>query len=210
MSYPVWLGFLAASILIAVSPGPGAAISMSTGLRYGYPAALRAIFGLQCALLCQLAVVAGGLGALLATSSTAFHVVKLVGAGYLIWLGIQKWRTADAGVAESAQAADGTATVPDGLFLQGLLVNLTNPKAVVFIAALVPQFLDPARSQWLQFVVIGGTMCSIDIIVMSCYALLASHLSHWLRDAPALRLQNRLFGGIFVGAGLWLAGSSRN
>lgn len=211
MSYPVWLGFLAASILIAVSPGPGAAISMSTGLRYGYAAALRAILGLQCALLCQLAVVAGGLGALLATSSTAFHAVKLIGAGYLIWLGIQKWRTADAGVAETAEtAADNATIVPGGLFLQGLLVNLTNPKAIVFIAALVPQFLDPARSQWLQFIVIGGTMCGIDIIVMSCYALLASRLRHWLRDAQALRLQHRLFGGIFVGAGLWLAGSSRN
>ena len=112
MSYPVWLGFLAASILIAVSPGPGAAISMSTGLRYGYPAALRAILGLQCALLCQLAVVAGGLGALLATSSTAFHTVKLIGAGYLIWLGIQKWRTADAGITETAENTKATAGAP--------------------------------------------------------------------------------------------------
>ena len=94
MTLTVWLGFLLAAILIAVTPGPGAVISMSTGMRHGYLAALTAILGLQAAILLHLMIVALGLGALLAASETAFALVKFVGAAYLVWLGIQKWRAA--------------------------------------------------------------------------------------------------------------------
>ena len=99
---------------------------------------------------------------------------------------------------------------PSGLFVQGLLVNLTNPKAIVFIAALTPQFIDPGRPQWLQFLILAATMCGVDTVVMSGYALLATHLRRWLNDARAMKAQNRFFGGIFVGAGMLLATSGRN
>ncbi len=204
MSLSVWLGFFAAAILIAVSPGPGAAVSMSTGLRYGYGSAVRVILGLQGALVCQLAIVFGGLGALLATSALAFDVVKYAGALYLCWMGIQKWRAAPQEVDER-----GTTIVPNGLFLQGLLVNLTNPKAIVFIAALVPPFIDPERAQWPQFLIIGITLCGVDMVVMSCYALLASRLRGWLHDTRSLQAQNRFFGGVFVCAGLWLGATGK-
>jgi len=205
MALSTWLAFLLAAILIAVSPGPGAATSMSVGLRHGYLAALRAIGGLQAALLIQLGIVFAGLGALLMASTTAFEIMKFVGAGYLVWLGIQKWR-------EIPHALDDTSAVsrPNGLFLQGLLVNLTNPKAIVFMAALTPQFIDPARSQWLQFLILSATMCGVDTLVMSGYALLASRLRRWLRDLRAMKAQNRFFGGVFVGAGVLLATTSRN
>ena len=205
MALTTWLAFLFAATLIAVSPGPGAATSMSVGLRHGYWAALRAILGLQSALVIQLSIVAAGLGALLAASTTAFNIMKLLGAAYLIWLGIQKWR-------ETPQAVEGekVATPPSGLFVQGLLVNLTNPKAIVFIAALTPQFIDPGRPQWLQFLILAATMCGVDTVVMSGYALLATHLRRWLNDAHAMKAQNRFFGGIFVGAGMLLATSGRN
>jgi homoserine/homoserine lactone efflux protein len=202
MALSLWLGFLAATVLIAISPGPGAVVSMSTGMRYGYGAALRVILGLQAAILLQLLVVALGLGALLASSESAFNLVRLIGASYLIWLGIQKWRSTAQEIDESA-----CSIAPHGLFLQGLLVNLTNPKAIVFIAALVPQFIDPARSQWPQMLIIALTMFSTDVLVMSGYALLATHLRRWLHDPKALKLQNRFFGSIFIGAGLLLAGS---
>jgi homoserine/homoserine lactone efflux protein len=203
MDFSTWLAFLLAATLIAVSPGPGAATSMSAGLRHGYGAALRAIGGLQSALLIQLAVVAAGLGTLLAASATAFAITKFLGAGYLVWLGIQKWR-------ETPRAPGGEETAgPEGLFMQGLLVNLSNPKAIVFMAALMPQFIDPARAQWPQFVIIGATMCGIDVVVMSGYALLAARARRWLRDARAMRAQNRFFGGVFIGAGVLLAASER-
>jgi len=88
----VWLGFLLAAILIAVTPGPGAVLSIGTGMRHGYWSALIAILGLQVAFVVHLAIIAMGFGALIATSESAFSVMKLIGAGYLLWLGIQKWR----------------------------------------------------------------------------------------------------------------------
>ena len=204
MSLSLWLGFLLAASLIAISPGPGAAVAMSCGLRYGYGAALRAIFGLQAALMIQLTIVAVGLGALLTASTLAFNIVKLTGAAYLVWLGVQKWRSTPQEINE-----DRPPKSPNALFMEGLLVNLTNPKAIVFIAALTPQFIDPTRPQWPQFLIIGLTMCGVDTVVMSSYALLATRLRYWLHNAKSLKAQNRFFGSVFVGAGLLLASSGR-
>lgn len=203
MTLATWLGFLLAAILIAVTPGPGAAISMSTGLRHGYRAALSAILGLQTALLLQILVVALGLGALLATSETAFAVTRFLGAAYLVWLGIKKWREP-----LHPAAADLPPRGRRGLYLQGLLVNLSNPKAIVFIAALVPQFVDPLSSLVIQYAEIATTLCLTDLVVMSGYALAAAHLGRWAHDERLLRAQNRFFGGIFVSAGLLLAASA--
>jgi homoserine/homoserine lactone efflux protein len=206
MTLAVWLGFLLAAILIAVTPGPGAVISMSTGMRHGYWAALTAILGLQAAILLHLLIVALGLGALLAASETAFALVKFIGAAYLVWLGIQRWRAtplpADA-------TPDASPVLSKSLFLQGLMVNLTNPKAIVFIGALVPQFVDPVKEQVGQYLLIAVTLCLTDMFVMSCYALAASRLGGWMRDPAAIGSQNRLFGGLFISAGAILAVSSR-
>ena len=204
MTLATWFGFLLAAIVIAVSPGPGAVASMSTGARYGYWSALMLIAGLQCALLIQLAVVALGLGAILAASEAAFSFLKLLGAAYLVWLGVQKWRALP--VAPDAGQA---VPVGRGLFLQGLLVNLSNPKALVFIVALVPPFIDAAAPQLPQYLLIAATLCATDIVVMSVYALTASRLGRWLHDKRALQVQNRFFGGLFVLAGTALAVSTR-
>ena len=204
MSWNMWLAFLAAAVVIAVSPGPGAVLSMATGLRHGYAVALRAILGLQTALLIQLAIVVLGLGAVLAASATAFLVVKVAGAAYLIWLGVRKWRAPVELVEDGADARDAR-----GVYLQGVLVNLTNPKAIVFMVALVPQFIDPLLPQWPQFFIIAATMVGTDTVVMSCYALLAGRCRRWLRSPRMMKAQNRVFGGMFVAAGSLLAASSR-
>ena len=204
MSFATWLGFLVAAIVIAVTPGPGAVLSMSTGMSLGYRPALAAIVGLQMALLAHLAVVALGLGALLAASDEAFAILRLLGAAYLVWLGVQKWR---------APATVPGALTPDrgrSLFVQGLLVNLVNPKAILFVAALVPQFVDSARPLALQYMMIAATLCAVDIVVMSIYALAAASVGRWLSDPRALRWQNRMFGSLFVGAGALLAVAGRS
>lgn len=204
MTPALWLGFLLASILIAITPGPGAVISMSTGVRHGYWAALTAILGLQTAILIHLLIVALGLGALLAASETGFFVLKFVGAAYLLWLGIQKWRAPVVPV-----DADAPSVRRQGLFVQGLLVNLTNPKAIIFIVALVPQFVIPGQAQLPQYLLIAATLCLTDLVVMSGYALAAARLGRWLHDPQAIRRQNRFFGGLFVAAGALLLLSSR-
>lgn len=203
MSFATWLGFLVAAIVIAVTPGPGAVLSMSTGMRHGYPSAFAAILGLQAALIVQVAIVAAGLGALLAASDAAFTALRLAGAAYLVWLGIEKWR------APVAVPVEGSAARSGGFFVQGLLVNLGNPKAIVFVAALVPQFIDPGRELLPQYLAIVATLCATDIVVMSGYALAAAAIGRWLADPGALRLQNRVFGSIFVAAGALLATAGR-
>ena len=177
---------------------------MSTGMRYGYWSALMVILGLQAAILLHLVIVAVGLGALLASSELAFGVVKLLGVAYLTWLGIQKWR--------APIVVTDECVVPlrrQGLFLQGLMVNLANPKAIVFIGALVPQFVNPLAPQLPQYSLFAATLCLVDLLVMSGYALAAVRLGRWLHDPKAIRTQNRLLGGLFISAGTLLALSSR-
>ena len=204
MSLATWLGFLLAAVMIAVTPGPGAVLSMSTGGRHGYWAAFIAILGLQVAILLHLLIVAVGFGALLAASEAAFFVVKLMGAAYLVWLGIAKWRA-------PLSPVDGNlVSLPrGGFFLQGLLVNLINPKAIIFIGALVPQFINPAQPVLAQYLIVAATLSSIDIITMSIYALAAVRMGQWMHNPKAIQLQNRTFGGLFFSAGVFLAGSAR-
>ena len=130
--------------------------------------------------------------------------VNFIGAAYLIWLGIQKWWALS-----SPLNAEQMPERRTGLFFRGLLVNLTNPKAIIFIGALVPQFIDPAREQVGQYLTIALTLCLTDMLVMSCYALAAAKLGRWLHDPATIRSQNRLFGGLFMSAGALLAVSSR-
>ena len=204
MSLATWLGFLLAAVMIAVTPGPGAFLSMSTGGRHGYWAAFIAILGLQVAILVHLLIVAVGFGALLAASETAFFVVKLMGAAYLVWLGIAKWRA-------PLSPVDGNlVSLPrGGFFLQGLLVNLINPKAIIFIGALVPQFINPAQPILAQYLIVAATLSTIDVITMSIYALAAVRMGQWMHNPKAIQLQNRTFGGLFFSAGVLLAGSAR-
>ena len=131
--------------------------------------------------------------------------VNFIGAAYLIWLGIQKWWALS-----SPLNAEQMPERRTGLFLQGLLVNLTNPKAIIFIGALVPQFVDPARPQVPQYLLIAATLCLTDTVVMSAYALATRRLGSWFHDPSAMHLQNRLFSGLFIAAGTLLAFSSRS
>ncbi|WP_409522397.1 LysE family transporter [Nitrincola sp. MINF-07-Sa-05] len=205
MSLSVWLAFIVASIIIAVTPGPGAVLVLATGLRYNYRSVVHALIGLELALLIHLAIVAIGLGALLAASDTAFLALKVIGAGYLVWLGFQKWTSPVHAIEAERVHLESSAH----LFRQGLLVNLTNPKAIIFIVALTPQFINTNAPQVLQYSILGVTMVVVDVIIMSVIALMASRFRRWFHDEKMLGIQNRVFGGLFISAGAALAVSSR-
>lgn len=207
MPLSLWLGFFLTCIVLAVSPGPGAMASMNAGLAHGLRGGLRLVAGLQSALLLQLSAVALGAGALLGASEGAFRIARWAGALYLIWLGIGRWRDASATPLEQARPACPSGRLPGLLFRRGLLVNLSNPKAIIFIAALVPPFIDPARPLLPQYGLIALTMCGVDTLVMGSYAGLAARFRPWLADARRQRWQNRLFGAVFMGLGLALLAS---
>ncbi|MFT4171005.1 MAG: homoserine/homoserine lactone efflux protein [Rhodocyclaceae bacterium] len=205
MSLHTWLAFVVASWLIALSPGPGAISCMAAGLRYGYRRAAWNIVGLEFGVVLLVLIVAAGLGAILATSAIAFDIVKWLGAGYLMWLGVQQWRARPEPMAD-AQAPDSSRRL---LLARGFLVNASNPKGILFMLAVLPQFIDPAAPQWRQYAICAATLVVTDVIVMSGYTLLASRVLRALRDGRHARAINRLFGGLFVGAGILLASFRR-
>ena len=202
MRWEVWLAYFAACWLIALSPGSGAVLSMSHGLSYGLRKASTTIFGLQAGLVIILLVAGGGLGALLIASEHAFAVVKTVGALYLIYLGIQQWRAkVDAAPHAEGGAVRTTVMSPRRRFATGLLTNVTNPKGIIFMVAVLPQFIDPTHALAPQLALLAVTMCGVDLIVMHGYALLASRMQGLFRNARAVRWQNRVFGSVLMAVG---------
>ena len=208
MDLNIWLAFLVASCVIAVSPGSGAVLSMSHGLSYGVRRTTATIVGLQLGLAVVLLVAGLGVGAVLTASATAFTVVKVVGACYLLWLGWRQWRAPVAAVAHADSGAPAFAREPDltaaQRVLRGFLTNVTNPKGIVFMAAVLPQFIQPTRPLWVQLLVLLATTVTVDVTVMHGYAWLAARLQGVLRSVRARRAQNRVFGGVLMAMGAFL------
>jgi homoserine/homoserine lactone efflux protein len=201
MDPQIWFGFFLASVLISISPGAGAVNTMSNGMRYGVRDSLPAILGLQLGYGAQILLVGIGLGAILASSNLAFNLVKWMGVIYLVWLGYSKWTQPPLAIEE----ADNDRDSGQRRFWQAAFVNLTNPKATVFLLALFPQFIDIHAPQASQFGVMGSTLILVDIAVMVGYATLASELSRWMKSERHQRWQNRIFGSMFVGAAALMA-----
>ncbi|MFW5823694.1 MAG: homoserine/homoserine lactone efflux protein [Marinobacter sp.] len=205
MSLTLWLTFVAAAVLISVSPGAGAVNTMSNGLQYGVRRSVPAILGLQLGYATQILLVGAGLGAVIASSTLALSIIKWLGVAYLVWLGIQKWR-------EPVQSYPGStqAFVSDRKrFWQSAFVNLTNPKATVFLVALFPQFLVAGEPHVPQLATMGLTLIVVDCMVMLGYALLASQLYRFMTTPRRQRRMNQVFGSLFVVAAAALAGFRR-
>ncbi|AHL74008.1 threonine transporter RhtB [Stutzerimonas stutzeri] len=203
MTLETWLAFFVACWIISLSPGAGAIASMSCGLQYGFWRGYWNAIGLQIALALQIAVVAAGVGAVLATSSLAFSLIKWFGVAYLLWLALKQWRALPSMLDDSA--APRPIGRPLTLVLRGFLVNASNPKAIVFILAVLPQFLDPQRDLVLQYLHMGATMVLVDLIVMAGYTGLAAKVLRLLRTPRQQRLVNRSFAAMFAGAAALLA-----
>ncbi|SPA39198.1 putative neutral amino-acid efflux system, rhtB family (lysine, threonine, homoserine) [Cupriavidus taiwanensis] len=202
MRWEVWLAYFAACWVIAVSPGSGAVLSMSHGLSYGLRRTTTTIFGLQAGLVIVLLVAGGGLGALLLASEQAFMVVKTIGALYLIYLGIQQWRArVEADAARDGGPVRVAVMSRRRRFATGLLTNVTNPKGIIFMVAVLPQFIDPNRPLAPQLAILAATMCCVDLVVMHGYALLASRMQGLFRNARAVLWQNRFFGSVLMAVG---------
>jgi len=203
MDFPLWLAFFAAAWAISLSPGAGAVAAMSAGLNHGFARGYVMTFGLILGIWTQVLVVGLGLGALIAASSFGFALVKWFGVAYLVWLGVRQWRApAVPMLSESAQAS---AMAPRALILRGWMINAVNPKGTVFLLAVVPQFLDLAHPLGPQYLVIAATLAFTDLIVMAAYTALAARLLRLLKSPRQIRVLNRTFGSLFVGAGFLLA-----
>ena len=199
MALDTWLIYFVAALGLSLSPGPNGLLALTHGALHGRRKTLWTIFGGSFGFIAVIALSMFGIGALLQTSLVWLTVMKWLGGAYLVWLGVQVWRSPPIGL-----EVDGVAEARSGgsLFRQGALSALTNPKGLLFFAAFLPQFIDPARSLWLQFVVMAGTF----MVTECCVEFLLARLAHFIR--PALERMgkrfNRVCGGLFAAMGLAL------
>lgn len=203
MTWQLWLAFLGAAIVIALTPGPGAVQSMATGLTHGVKRGYWSIVGLEVGLMLQLTLVAIGLGAAVAISIVAFTVIKWLGVAYLAYLAVRQWRSA--AIDLNAQLDRGTDGGAVSLLVRGFLVNATNPKGLLFFLAVMPQFVVPTSPLLAQYLTIGITMTAVDLVVMGLYTALAVRLLTWLRTPRQQTVLNRAVSGLFATAAVVLA-----
>lgn len=203
MALDMWLAFVVAAILIAISPGAGAIQAMATGMTHGVRRGYWSIAGMEVGLMLQLALVAVGLGAAVASSIVAFNVVKWIGVLYLVYLAVRQWRSVTTDLrAKIGTTADGGRL---GLLTRGFLVNATNPKSLVFFLAVLPQFVVPTAPLLPQYLAIGATMVAVDLVVMGLYTGLAVRLVEWLHTPRQQTILNRVFSGLFATAAVVLS-----
>ena len=199
MAFHTWLLYSLAAIGLSLSPGPNGLLALTHGALHGRRKTLFTIFGGACGFICVVALSMFGIGALLKASLVWLAVLKWLGGAYLVWLGIQVWRAPAIGVDLAASAAPRAGW---SMFRQGALSAMTNPKGILFFAAFLPQFIDPARSLWLQFVLMAGSFAVIETLTELLIASMAHRISPWLRRVG--RRFNQTCGGVFMAIGVAL------
>ena len=206
MDLSVWVTYFIATIILSLSPGPGVFSSISSGLHHGFRLGVWNGVGMQVANVLMVLVVALGLGTILLASETLFTAVKWLGVAYLVYLGIVTWRAAPRSFEVDG---DDNAHTPREIFMRGFWVNATNPKGIIFFAAILPQFIDVAKPQLAQYAILAATTFAVDLVVMMGYTALAAKVLRLMRDPEQLRWVNRGIGGAFVAAGVALASFRR-
>ncbi|MEO8857732.1 MAG: LysE family transporter [Burkholderiaceae bacterium] len=199
MQLHLWLIYLLAAIGLSLSPGPNGLLALTHGALHGRRKTMFTVGGGTLGFVAVIALSMFGIGALLQASVAWLTAMKWLGGAYLVWLGIQVWRTPPIQLSVS----DGAPRASHwSLFRQGALSAMTNPKALLFFTAFLPQFIDPARSLWLQFAVMAGTFAAIEAVTEMTIASLAHRIGPWLRRVG--KRFNQACGGIFVAIGIAL------
>lgn len=206
MSLQLWLAYVAAVFLISGTPGPNMLLAMTHGIHHGLSRTFATMAGLLVGLALILSISLGGLGAVLLASSHAFDAIKYLGAAYLIYLGIKTWRSADAGIDTEGRPDADSAWAR---FRIGVLVALSNPKAILFGVAFFPQFLDRSQPMAGQASILLLSFMLIETGWMCVYAGGGAKLAIWLRAGRRMVWFNRSAGAAFVGAGLLLGAFRR-
>ncbi|MGR4070105.1 LysE family translocator [Billgrantia sp. C5P2] len=202
ISIETWIAYTAACILIILAPGPDNILAISRGLSQGRLAALVSSAGASCGLMIHVLAAVFGLVVLMQTSVVAFTVVKIVGAAYLIWVGLNILRSRD-----MISLFPEKRTTMSSMFVSGFLTNLLNPKPALFVLAFLPQFVSPVQGavEW-QSLVLGIWLVLLAFVTFTLLGIFSSFLSQWLQKSPRTILGLNLgAGAAFIAAGLSVA-----
>lgn len=195
----ILLPYLVACILFSVVPGPAVTVVVANSLAGGTRAGLLTILGTEIAMLVMVTIVALGLEAVMTLVADAFLVIKLAGAAYLVWLGWKMFSTTG-----KLDMTPGERLPVTRYLWQGAVVNLSNPKTLLFLGAFLPQFVDLSRPAFGQIWTLGLIVMTVATISDSLYAILAGQARHML-TAARVRLVSRISGAILMLGGVWLA-----
>ena len=207
--------FVAAALALLLVPGPAVFYVMARSVEGGRTAGLVSVLGVELGTLIHVTFAAAGLSAVLASSATAFSVVKWMGAAYLVWLGLRLLLSRGEERDGAPQARDETRL--SRVFTQSVLVQVLNPKVALFFLAFLPQFVDPSRgAAWSQVVVLGATLAILGLFTDGLYALLGGTAGDWLKrrnERPGFRRGQRyVTGGVYLalGAATAISGSGKD
>jgi len=199
MPLELYAAYVLACVLIAIIPGPTVTVIVANSLKHGTRAGLLNVAGTQLGLALMMLTLVVGLTSVIAAMGWIFDWLRYAGAAYLIWLGWKLLRSPEAlSEVEAAPVPRG------GFFLQGFLVLLANPKALLFFGAFIPQFVDPRGNYVAQIVLLGVTAMAIALLSDGAYAVLTGRAGAFLSQRR-VRLVSRLSGACLIGGGLWLA-----
>lgn len=200
MALDAWLLYLAAAVLLSLTPGPNGLLALTTGALYGTRSTVSMVLGGALGFTLVIALSMLGIGALLQTSAQVLSIMKWLGGAYLVWLGIQVWRAPPPALGhDNVQAQRPTGGM---LFRQGLFAAISNPKAILFFGAFLSQFIDPSRSLLTQFVIMAATFVGIEIITELLIASLAQRVRAALKRFG--RRFNQVCGAMFAVIGVSL------
>lgn len=203
MSLHNWWLFLGVVFLLCGTPGPNMLHVLSRAIRFGVRRSVAAMAGCMSAIALVLALSAAGLSALLIAMPQLFDVMRYAGMAYLVYLGIKSWRGSDApfdvGAGELPSQLSAAA-----MFKGGLLIGISNPKLILFAAAFLPQFIDPALPQGPQFAILVATFALVEMFWYGVYAIGGRRLASTLETPRMRRWFNRFTGAVFVGFGVAL------
>ena len=196
MEWKTWLVYTVAVLGLSLTPGPNSLLVLAHGALHGQRRTLWTVAGGALGFICLIALSMAGIGTLLQTSADALVLLKWIGGAYLVWLGIQLWRSPGLQLAEPDPAISPAGGRPSTLFRQGLLAAVSNPKVLLFYGAFLPQFLAPDRSLWSQFVVMALTFAVAECCVEWAIAGLAHRIRPWLQRSG--RRFNKICGLVFA------------
>jgi threonine/homoserine/homoserine lactone efflux protein len=205
MTIETWLTFVAASTVLLVIPGPTILLVVSYALGQGWRAALPMAIGVALGDFTAMSLSMLGIGALLAASSELFMVLRLLGAAYLIWLGVKLWRSG--GTLDAQPQTDKASSVK--MMGHAWLVTTLNPKSITFFVAFLPQFINPMSGFWQQMLVFELTFLVLAFANAFGYGLIASRARSAVANPKAIRVFHKIGGSLLIGAGAAAAASTR-
>jgi threonine/homoserine/homoserine lactone efflux protein len=205
MSLHTWWLFVLMTFVVSATPGPNMLLVLSHSARFGLRAATATMLGCMSSLLLMMSISAAGLGALLQMFPAVFDALRLAGAAYLAYLGVKSWRSPVTETNHETTKLSTPVMSPLALYRQGVLVAASNPKAILFAVAFLPQFINPGNPQLPQFAILLATFAVIEVSWYFVYAASGKRLAIYLERASVLRMFNRVTGGAFIGFAAMMA-----